>query len=99
MILNNLNIILILTPILVTISIWCYFYFVKATKENRTKLRELELVLSYENQLKKTLSLKEKENQDLEKKTNKLITNLKIDIFNLSFSLKEILIYTISTIK
>lgn len=99
MILNNLNIILLLTPILTTISVWCYFYYIKVKKIGSSKLRKLELELIYENQLKKTLSLKETENQDLEKKTNKLIYYLKIDIFNLSFSIEEILIYTISTIK
>lgn len=99
MILNNLNIILLLTPILVAISIWCSFFYFKISAKGTSKLRKLELRLNHERELNKTLNLKEKELQLLEKKTQKKLANLKIDIFNICFSLDEILIHSISSTK
>ena len=93
MILNNLNIILLLTPILISVSIWCYFYCSRIPIEGESILRKLELKLKHERDLKKTLDLKENEIKVLENKTNKQLAYLKIDIFNLSFSLEEILVF------
>ncbi len=99
MVLNNLNIILLLTPILIAISIWCYFYCFKTSVKGASKLRKLELKLNNEIELQKSLHLKEKELQVLEKQTQKKLAYLKINIFNIGFSLEEILIYSISSTK
>lgn len=99
MVLNNLNIILLLTPILIAISFWCYFYCFKISVKSASKLRKLELKLNNEIELQKSLHLKEKELQILEKQTQKKLTYLKINIFNIGFSLEEILFYSISSTK
>lgn len=80
----------ILTPILFVLGFWCYYDFKKFKLKESEKLRVLFLDLEAEKNRKICLEIKSESILNTTNDMNKKLLIIKIDIFNLNFSLHEI---------
>ena len=83
----------ILTPILFVIGFWCYYDFKSFKEKENSELNTLYCDLEAEKQLKERLKKTPDEIYNIEKNIHQKILKIKIDIFNLNFSIKEVFLF------
>ena len=83
----------ILTPILFALGFWCYYDFKKNKLKESEKINALFLDLELEKKRKIYLDTKSGIVLNTSKEINKKLLKIKIDIFNLNFSIKEVFLF------